>query len=536
MKTDHEWCMQCEKTASTHALLWTLQFLFRIKMRCDTDYRKCITYRKDPSLNVGRVVALPRAVLIQSIGRCGVRRVIFPDKMSPAIRVTSPSDQDIVTYPLVIVRGTTTSPHPFIYISAAAPSPQRSIAFPISEFHFTAVYHLSPGVNTIRLSAHSSLSHPVSLNIHYQPPPPQPPYVRLVYLLTSDADGSFQSPDALQTACNAAAGVARLQTAGLMIQSATAEMMHAHGLQRRTFRLAPSVHIHRCSNLTTERAHSMDGMSLWTTIADELAQTARRNDIIDLVVMSFSRQINGEVKAHTALGGGSLALFGGASLFTWPQNVWQIPKRFLDSRKFDNKAFFDDSAGRASKMGRRACASTTIGALLHELGHCLSLPHPCAEANRHGGGIMNRGFDHFDRLFVQPPSANPLPFWDRGSALRLKHHRFLQFPGEPEMRRMRSLVVTPTPTPNPVSDGPPSFERVDDVVICRSSVGLGHLAYYRNGDNASHEDFTNAEPMQFRLPPLSDLRRKCHAKTTDKILLSVIDIEGRIAETLYEDV
>ena len=99
-----------------------------------------------------------------------------------------------------------------------------------------------------------------------------------------------------------------------MIQATTAEMMNARGFQGRTFRLAPEVYLHRLNNISTGTGLK-DGQ-LWSTMVNALNNCAHRHATIDVAVMSFSRVENGVVNAHTALGGGPLALFGGASMFT----------------------------------------------------------------------------------------------------------------------------------------------------------------------------------------------------------------------------
>jgi hypothetical protein len=52
------------------------------------------------------------------------------------------------------------------------------------------------------------------------------------------------------------------------------------------------------------------------------------------------------VKAHTALGGGQLGLFGTAGLHTWAGEVGELVRCFTDSKEIDKKKLFDDSAGR----------------------------------------------------------------------------------------------------------------------------------------------------------------------------------------------
>lgn len=45
------------------------------------------------------------------------------------------------------------------------------------------------------------------------------------------------------------------------------------------------------------------------------------------------------------------------------------------------------------------CFATTLGALIHELGHSLDLGHT-------ENGIMARGFDDMDRFFTNLPTNN----------------------------------------------------------------------------------------------------------------------------------
>ena len=52
------------------------------------------------------------------------------------------------------------------------------------------------------------------------------------------------------------------------------------------------------------------------------------------------------VKAHTALGGGQLGLFGTAGLHTWAEDVEELVKCFTDNTEIDKRKLFDDSAKR----------------------------------------------------------------------------------------------------------------------------------------------------------------------------------------------
>ena len=59
-----------------------------------------------------------------------------------------------------------------------------------------------------------------------------------------------------------------------------------------------------------------------------------------------SKDIPSYVKAHTALGGGKLGLFGTAGLHTWASELGELVRCFTDDRIIDKTKLFDDSAGR----------------------------------------------------------------------------------------------------------------------------------------------------------------------------------------------
>ena len=122
----------------------------------------------------------------------------------------------------------------------------------------------------------------------------------------------------------------------------------------------------------------------------------------NFAVAGYSRfdPATGKTRAHTALGGGGLGLFGSGNLYTWPSRIADAQSAFMDARRIDGKRTQDDSAGRNTFWG---AASTTIGASLHETGHTFGLPH-----SKEPQDIMTRGFDHSNRAFtfVDPPSGH----------------------------------------------------------------------------------------------------------------------------------
>ncbi|OSX77141.1 hypothetical protein BU14_0161s0060 [Porphyra umbilicalis] len=354
------------------------------------------------------------------------------------VRVTNLVHGEALPYPLCLLEGTASGGATAVTVAVSDGAPA---SFAVMGGAWKAAVDLAPGSNSLTLSAIPSGGDTTRLCVSYDASAdgiglPGTKAVRLVWLSTSDGDCSFEVPPPPHPGCDvphtASDGAARLLTAGRLMQAATAEMMHHQGLGRRTFRLVEDVTHHRLPHLTTAAACRMDGQQLWSHVCEAASGCARRDDLIDVAVMSFScwDRTAREVRGHTALGGGRLGLFGGSSVWSWPANTAGIADAFTDCRKVDGKVCLDDG-GRGRVW---ALAATTVGAALHELGHCLSLPHPCLTvAADRGGGIMARGFDHLNRLVAVTEAGRPLtgvrPFWDRGCAARLRWHPWISAVG-----------------------------------------------------------------------------------------------------------
>jgi hypothetical protein len=521
-------------------------------------------------------------------------------------RVENLRPDEAVTFPLLLICGQVPLNEHLtcvvVYLANAQPgslvAEQQRTPWPVRncDGRFRALLWLQPGVNLV---AAGPLSGPAKMQfrVHYLDVP-WDYVVRAVYVVPRDAvEVRFQAPP--DEDCMLASAVRRFALALRLMQTAAAELLHEQGLGHLSFcieRMSAAcatplpanieeihcayevpVHVRRLSRTRAE-LHALSGDALWGMIAEELSNISNRQQCIDVAVMSFTSKdaSTGRVYGHTALGGGTLALFGSSGMYAWPQTLSEVPKRFSDRRRVDSINFFDDSAGRGERW---ALASTTIGAMLHELGHCLSLPHPCR-----GGGIMARGFDYFYRLFtVQDPDPEREahePHWDRSAACRLHFHR--HFVGalavveqiEPDWASFTAQpAASPLPSPErlehdarvpyqvanaphaavtrmlPVTNGASASERpshplhavgrspritldANGFVHIFAPNGIGHIGYYVDGDVADHDEFLDsARPVEYFQIALDDIRRRCRIqKPTSTLRISCIDHLGEINE------
>lgn len=349
------------------------------------------------------------------------------------LAVTSYEDGEEVRYPVVLLRGTTDPAVERVTVTNRASNrASREMAGLAREGCFAVLAELVPGENVLSLSAGDAAT---ELRLRYRPHA-NPARVRVIYVTDASGDTAFDRPEGVSDDWRG-----RLRTAALLMQTFTAEQCRLAGLPRRTFGLELDsdgevvIHLLRAGRTAAEY-QAMDGQALYREMARERDAALPPGENVDLVIPAFTRfdRTAGRPVAHTALGGGNLALFGSGNLFTWPASLAEVQPAFMDARRVDPALFFSDSVGRHTYW---ACASTTMGAALHELGHVFGLPHSTAVHD-----IMTRGHDRFNRYFtlVEPPHAGcaaPYSFrtdevaaWMPVSLLPLVHERLL-FPDPP---------------------------------------------------------------------------------------------------------
>lgn len=223
---------------------------------------------------------------------------------------------DTLTYHLPLLIGEADTPqigtgHVEVWSDTAT-----AVTWPVVGGCFKALVQLQYGANNVHFRYKSET---LSMVLNYEDPK-IPYFVRPVYIVCSDHDGSFQGPD--DQDCSQQSALKRIALATQMVQTFTAEKMREHGFGRKTFQLErdenanPICHCFK-TKLTMEETHSMTGYELWAYFARELMMSdlANKQKCKWHCFMSFTRyhppdegtpkthsEILSHTKGHTALG------------------------------------------------------------------------------------------------------------------------------------------------------------------------------------------------------------------------------------------
>ncbi|KAG7395052.1 hypothetical protein PHYBOEH_004288 [Phytophthora boehmeriae] len=349
------------------------------------------------------------------------------------IIVDNLQEDEVVSYPLVLLEGRVTGFHSEnVFLDARLDHPRSSLWPVTTDGHFKAMILLpSPGKYAITLRVDNVER---IFCIEYRPVISRY-MVKFYYQVCADANGhnGFDAPPGVDN--SDAAAIAKVRFNALLLQMATAELFHAAGLPRRTFALQfaadglPDVTLLRCT-FTNAHARSIDGQELIKLVEKDIV-AAGLDDHPELefkhaVMLGCSRYNTETRKAegHTALGGGKVGVFGSCGLHTWPSHLGEVTSCCLNNVRIDKSRLLDDSCFRGTFW---ANFSTGIGAMLHEIGHTLGLGHATS-------GIMARGFDDMNRLlcvYEADPRSQAMAF-HRASPqgwLQLNHSTIHQVTG-----------------------------------------------------------------------------------------------------------
>ena len=373
-------------------------------------------------------VVVTLAVLVGSLNWCAGA------EPAAGISFTNYTDGTTIRYPVPLIRGRLAEPGvtEVVVVNESSRRPSRRMAAMARKGRFVALAELVPGKNRLLFQAGKAKR---ELTIIYKPQT-NPYVVRVFYMVDKTGDTKYQT----QIAADRQDYRGKLATAMLLMQTFTAERMNDLGYGRVTFNLEfdpdGKVTVHTLVGEHDRKYyHSRSGHQLWVYSAQLIGRHKPNGKARNLVIPAFSwfDAKTRQTLAHTALGGGSHAFFGGANIFTWPDALGDVQKAFSDARRIDRKRCQDDSVGRSTFWG---AASTTMGAALHELGHTFGLPHSSQQHD-----IMTRGHDRLNRVFtlVEPPHAMrkteyefkdaEVAMWHPTSAEWLRHTRWLAMDG-----------------------------------------------------------------------------------------------------------
>ncbi|XP_077291900.1 uncharacterized protein LOC143915230 [Arctopsyche grandis] len=326
------------------------------------------------------------------------------------ITLANVKDDECFNYSLVLVKGNVPwrsekTEDNKIYATVLYNSETTSSTWDVINGEFKCIFDLKRGKNHITLQYETD-----SRDLVFEYTPRRTNLrVTPVYIVCQGHDGRFQSPRDVDSSVESACS--RIATGAKLIQCVMAEKLYELGMGRKTFQLEHEINPKKpeCivfrSNLNVNKARKMKESELWCHFGRELMLSdLGSNERKFMAFISCTRfkgmdnidkvltheEIVSMTEGHAALGGGGLAVFGSACLYTWPTTFEQIIPKFLDTTIIDAKRFMDDSCYRGTIGG---CFATTLGSVCHELGHTFDLGHT-------KDGIMGRGFDHFDRVFT----------------------------------------------------------------------------------------------------------------------------------------
>jgi hypothetical protein len=324
-----------------------------------------------------------------------------------------------------------TVPHELVVVEGAVPGTQSTVNITSGQVtrtvrvvngRYKGLVSLALGANKIKVTGEGLA--PNEISVSYQPST-NDHLVRLVYVVAKDDDGTFQvgpwtraggdDPSKPLGANDAATAIRKIKLAGLMIQTAYAEIALRAGLGRRTFRLdrtaSGEVAVQtlvlpqtRDELWNTYYANPADEPANWGDrspngerraafyylIANQLPQEPLK--FLAFTSMSRYDSTNRWEYTSATLGIGNLGLQSANMLGTFPESVDEIATKFNDGRLASDLGITYGSARLGEKF------STDMGGAAHELGHGFGFDHP--EDFPCPCSMMSRGFDWFVRLFV----------------------------------------------------------------------------------------------------------------------------------------
>lgn len=398
-------------------------------------------------------------------GWLAVLAFVAPAALGAGIRVENVADGDTLRYPLALLRGTLDGDQPIRVTNTDHPGRGGTTEAPAALGRFAVLVELRPGPNRLSLS---SGDHSASLTLTYRPMTTD--YrVRVIYVTDRDGHTAYltQKPDDPQNYRD------RLDTAARLLQTFTAEVMNAQGHGRKTFALELDdegrvvVHTERYpasgEELRARSGNELYGM-LYPWIDERFPMRRSKN----MVLMGFSGYDpkTMQAQAHTALGGGGQGVFSNLFLFCWPESPGDVVRAFSDTTAVDRSKVYHD----VGLPTLNTLASTTLGAVLHEMGHTFGLPHTSDPRC-----IMSRGFDNL-RLNFLPADVTP------AGPVPIRPEQTATFSPYMAAHLARSRWFQPDGPPGREGRGPRlRIDRTEDRLVVEAPDGLDALLAHVGG-------------------------------------------------------
>jgi hypothetical protein len=466
----------------------------------------------------------PLSTFCWSVACLAAFAAIPANRADGAIKISNFTPGETIRYPVPMLQGTldNASAKSIVVTNESSKGKSREITSLAEGGRFKALTELVPGENRLTLTSGNERA---SFVLNYKPQTNKH-FIRAVLFTDNTGDTRYDSP----VPNDPQNYKGKYDTIMKIMQSFTAEWMNHYGYGRKTFNLEfdkdGQVVVHIVKGKKPADWYKYDVANrgdLYGTVTREVGASLPDAPSVDCVLISFSSvdPKTGKSLAYTALGGGKIALFGGACVYAFPDSLADVQKAFMDATPVDGKKFVDDSAGRSTMWG---VASTSIGAMMHEIGHSMGLPHVID-----GRGIMRRGFDNFGRNFVfqDPPSKrNKAPvkfkesetgYWSPVSAAALIPSVWLRVDKQPEVANAESPTVMLSP------DG--------KEFIITSPVGLGFVGYEIGG---AAKDFIQIDqkaiPNKLTLPV-----SKLTPELKEKGQFRIIDANGKMTTNKFAE-
>jgi hypothetical protein len=229
--------------------------------------------------------------------------------------------------------------------------------------------------------------------------------VQPIYIVPKNHDGAFQSIDGGSNSINdALMKIDLLTSLAQCVISSKAYEGEEREEEEAAFVLNKCEIFH--SSISVEEAWQLNQFELYDKIAQEIidkfgTDIADRKKFIGFMSCTkFSGlgeneeynyvNIQNKTKANPSLGSGFLALLGNGCFYALPKRVDEVTDALCNKTVVDTSALLDDSNYRKTYGG---CFSTTLGSLIHEIGHIFDLGHT-------EKGLMGNDIDHVHRFFL----------------------------------------------------------------------------------------------------------------------------------------